>query len=163
MGIAQINSLLATNLGLDSGYKSGISYLISEIIDNIVDHSGEERGWMTAQYYQHDHSLDICILDTGKTLQGAYSANNFQVNNDKEALEMAINGVSAKNHKERGYGISTSKRMIEEGLNGIFLLFSGEALIVNNRYIKSPLRWKGTILGLRLKSNIRNFSYIDYV
>jgi len=161
--LSKINDLLQSNLGLSAEYKSGISYPISEMTDNIIEHSGVSRGWMSAQYYPNQGYLEICIADTGKTLLGSYQDNGFEhVTNDLQAIENATEGVSTKSI-ERGNGIPTSRRMIVEGLNGKFVLISGEAILYNDRLTEFPVHWNGTIFALRLPSQARNFQYLRYV
>jgi len=161
--LSKINSLLENNLKLNANYKTAISYIISEITDNIVDHSGVDRGWLSAQYYPAEQFLDVCIIDTGKTILGSYKDNKVAgINNDFEAIEMAMKGVSTKD-KERGFGMRTSKKLIEEGLKGKFVLISGSAMLFNNELIEFPVKWEGTILALRIPQNIENFKYSTYL
>ena len=161
--LSKINSLLENNLKLNNEYKTAISYLISELTDNIIDHSGVNRGWLSAQYYPTKQFLDICIVDTGKTILGSYRDNNIAgINNDFEAIEQAMKGLSTKD-KERGFGMRTSKKMIEEGLKGKFVLVSGNAMLFNDELVEFPVKWQGTILALRIPQNIENFSYANYL
>lgn len=161
--LSKINSLLENNLKLNSNYKTAVSYIISEITDNIIDHSGVGRGWISAQYYPTKQFLDICIIDTGKTILGSYKDNNIAgINNDFDAIEKAISGVSTKD-KERGFGMRTSKKLIEEGLNGKFVLISGSAMLFNNELTQFPVKWEGTILALRMPQGIANFDYSHFL
>lgn len=161
--LSKVNSLLEYNLKLNTNYKTAISYIISEITDNIIDHSGVSRGWLSAQYYPAKKFLDICIIDTGKTILGSYKDNNIAgINDDFQAIEKAISGVSTKD-KERGFGMRTSKNMIEKGLKGKFILISGGAMLFNDELIKFPVKWQGTILALRIPQNIQNFDYAHFL
>lgn len=161
--LSGINSLLENNLQLNSQYKSGISYLISEMTDNIVDHSGVEKGWLFAQYYPKKKYLNVCIIDNGKTILGSYKeAGIMEIKNDSEAIRQAMKGKSTKGI-ERGSGIRTSRKMIVEGLNGQFALFSGKGLLINDRLISLPVKWNGTILALRIPKNVKNFQYGRYI
>ncbi|MCH8317569.1 MAG: hypothetical protein IIA88_03595 [Bacteroidetes bacterium] len=65
--------------------------------------------------------------------------------------------------EERGYGIRTSRRMIVDGLKGQFILISGKAMLFNDKLTELPVRWNGTILTLRISSNVETFNYINYV
>ena len=87
---------------------------------------------------------------------------------------MANEGRSTKNRpgaESRGYGISTSKRMLVEGLGGSFFMISGGAF---HRYEKNSLNyyaevkdffhWNGTLILLRIPINTPdNFNYINYL
>jgi hypothetical protein len=83
-------------------------------------------------------------------------------------------GYSTKNlpnAENRGYGISTSKRMLVEGLNGSFFMLSGSAFHRYERHqencyvsLKKFFRWNGTIILLRTPFNVPDgFNYIDYL
>lgn len=161
--LSKINTLLEINLNLNANYKSAVSYLISEMTDNIVDHSGVSRGWLSAQYYPSKKFLDVCIIDTGKTILGSYAEKGVNdIKNDIIAIEKATSGLSTKD-KERGYGIRTTKAMIEEGLKGKFILISGRAILSNNQLTEFPVKWNGTILALRIPQNVANFHYSDFL
>ncbi len=162
--LSKAYQLLHNNLsGVPVSYKSAINFLISEMTNNIIDHADVDRGWVKAQYYQTKNFLDICVIDTGKTILGSYQDTGFErITNDTEAIRRATEGVSTKS-QERGYGISTSKKMITKGLKGKFVIVSGGGLLYNNKLIELPVRWNGTIFALRILSNQPNFNYINYV
>ncbi len=93
--------------------------------------------------------------------------------NETEALKLANEGYSTKNRPDaenRGYGISTSKRMLVEGMKGAFFMLSGQAFHrfenAVNDYIDlhNIFRWDGTLILLRIPVNLPNdFNYIDYL
>lgn len=100
-----------------------ISYFLSELIDNIYEHSGSPDGYLFSQYFEREQCINLCIADQGITIPGSYKRSNLyqqEIDNDPaEALRLANEGRSTKNRPEtenRGYGISTSKRMLVEGL-----------------------------------------------
>lgn len=161
--LSKINTLLENNVKLNINYKTVVSFLISEITDNIIDHSGVSRGWLAAQYYPSKKFLDICIVDTGKTILGSYKDKEVAgITDDITAIEKALIGISTKG-KERGFGIRTSKKMIVEGLNGKFVLISGKAMLFNNELTDFPVQWNGTILALRIPQGVTNFNYSEYL
>ena len=161
--ISKINSLIQENLRLDENYVNAVSYLISEITDNIIEHSGEERGWMMVQYYPSPEYLDICIIDTGKTILGSYIDHGFKgAETDSQALESALAGISTKD-KERGTGLRTSNAISTLGLEGDFALFSGSALFFKNKIFNLPVAWPGTFVAMRIKQGVKNFSIYSYV
>ena len=89
-------------------------------------------------------------------------------------MRLANEGRSTKNRPEtenRGYGISTSKRMLVEGLGGSFFMLSGSAF---HRYEHQSLNyyanisrffhWDGTLILLRIPVNApEGFNYINYL
>lgn len=155
-----------------------ISYFLGELIDNIYEHSESPNGYLFSQFLEHEGCIDLCIADTGITIFRSYEkAGLFQTEigqDESEALRMANEGRSTKNRpgaESRGYGISTSKRMLVEGLGGSFFMISGGAF---HRYEKNSLNyyaevkdffhWNGTLILLRIPINTPdNFNYINYL
>ena len=161
--LSKISSLIKTNLKLDGNYEAAVSYLISEITDNTIEHSGKDRGWLMVQYYPSSGYLDICIIDTGKTILGAYREHGvLGAENDSQALDLALSGISTKS-PERGTGIRTSKAIALLGLQGDFTLFSGSALYFGNKILTLPVYWSGTFVAMRIKKGVENFSIYSYV
>jgi hypothetical protein len=155
-----------------------VSYFLSELIDNIYEHSGSEKGFLFSQYMKDENCLNLCIADEGITVFNSFLQTSLflkEINMDEaEALRMANEGRSTKNRpgaESRGYRISTSKRMLVEGLGGSFFMLSGGAF---HRYegkdinyyanVESLFRWKGTLILLRIPLKIpENFNYTDYL
>jgi anti-sigma regulatory factor (Ser/Thr protein kinase) len=155
-----------------------ISYFLGELIDNIYEHSESPNGYLFSQFLEHEGCIDLCIADTGITIFRSYEkAGLFQAEigqDESEALRMANEGRSTKNRpgaESRGYGISTSKRMLVEGLGGSFFMISGGAF---HRYEKNSLNyyaevkdffhWNGTLILLRIPIiTPDNFNYINYL
>lgn len=154
-----------------------LNYLISELLDNIFEHSYSSMGYVFSQYIESEGTIDLCIADTGITIAGSFKRSNlFQEEidgNETEALKLANEGYSTKNRPDaenRGYGISTSKRMLVEGMKGAFFMLSGQAFHrfenAVNDYIDlhNIFRWDGTLILLRIPVNLPNdFNYIDYL
>lgn len=154
-----LNSILKKQLNLTGGFRTAIMYLIDESVNNIVDHSESERGFIFAQYFPNRLFIDICIVDSGKTILGSYIDSGYKdVTTDYQALNLAINGKSTKKDKEheRGFGIRTSFNMLSSGLKGKYLLYSGNAIFIKTidkqEIIEIPneLKWNGTIVAFRI-------------
>ena len=155
-----------------------ISYFLSELIDNIYEHSGSPNGYLFSQFLEHEQCINLCIADNGITIPGNYKRVGLyqqEIDDDPaEALRLANEGRSTKNRPEtenRGYGISTSKRMLVEGLGGSFFMLSGSAF---HRYEHQTLNyyanvsrffhWEGTLILLRIPVNAPlGFNYINYL
>lgn len=160
---SQLNFLIQDRLNLESDYENAVSYLISEISDNIIEHSGDERGWLMVQYYPNTLYLDICIIDTGKTILGSYLDNGrTDIKDDTTAIEKALEGISTKSI-ERGTGLRTSRAISMDGLEGDFVLYSGNALYFKNSINYLPIRWPGTFVAIRIKRRVSNFSIYNFV
>ena len=164
-----------TNIGQKGN--SSLSYLISELLDNIYEHSQSPYGYQFSQYSEKEGVINLCIADTGISIAGSFEkAGLYQEEidgNEAEALKLANEGYSTKNRPEaenRGYGISTSKAMLVNGMKGAFFMLSGGAF---HRYenganyyidLKNLFRWNGTIILMRIPIVLPDdFNYIDYL
>ena len=112
---------------------------------------------MNQQGYIH-----ICLADDGITVYGSYiRAKKYldQIDSEAEALKMANDGYSTKDlpaAENRGYGISTSKDMLVNGLGGAFFMLS-----VN---LPETIRWNGTVILMKIPVKVRDgFRCIDYI
>jgi anti-sigma regulatory factor (Ser/Thr protein kinase) len=160
---SQLNLLIKKRLKLATDYESAVSYLISEISDNIIEHSGTDRGWLMVQFYPNTFYLDICIIDTGKTILGSYQdSGSSEIKDDTTAIERALAGISTKSI-ERGTGLRTSRAISTDGLEGDFLLYSGNALFYKNSITRLPANWPGTFVAMRINSRVTNFSLYNFV
>lgn len=148
--LSKVNELIAKRLNVRISEVGHISYFISELTDNIVEHSDAKRGKIMVQYYPNKEYLEICILDDGKSILGAYrDSGRFDVANSQQAIDFALKGNSVKS-KERGYGIPTSTNLIVNGLQGKLFIVSGDAILVNNTITAFPVEWKGTMLSIKI-------------
>lgn len=166
--LSAVNNLLIKQLKLKGGFLTAVMYLLDEAINNIVDHSKEDRGFIFAQSFPSKNFIDICVVDTGITILGAYKEKEeLNIISDKVAISSAANGKSTKDRPEsegRGFGIRTSKQMLVDGLKGKYLLLSGGAFLIKTIdkeevvEIPSNLYFKGTALFLRVPS-LLNISF----
>ena len=158
--------------------KTPLSYMLGELICNISEHSDSKYGYIFSQCLSHkEKCLDICIADDGITVFGSYVKTGKFLDeikgNEAEALKLANKGYSTKNLPDienRGYGISTSKSMLVDGLNGGFFMLSGGAFhrhdSTGSDYISLPkmMNWGGTIVLMRIPLLVpQNFNYMSYV
>ena len=131
-------------------------------------------------YMGYDSSTDMIeavIADQGITIYGSYVAAQKHLDmlddTDASALNLAQSGYSIKDLPEtenRGYGISSNIRMIVEGLNGEFALFSGNALLFQFSERKKILSlppetdFKGTMIIVRFPAMLpNNFSLYNFI
>lgn len=172
-----IQSVVEKQKQLDARLKTPISYLISELVCNIDQHSDSEFGYIYTQYLSKENSLDICIADDGITIYGSYVKTQKMIeeigDNEAEALKFANEGYSTKNLPEaenRGFGISSTKSMIVEGLGGAFFMLFGGAFhrhdINGSSYVRLPesISWDGTVILMRIPLTVNNsFDYMKYI
>lgn len=171
--LTTIESILSRQVGLMPNVTMGLKYMIGEIVDNITEHSQSERGYIFAQSYPTKGYMDICIGDTGITLAGSYAnLPGNEIESDLEAIQAANRGISTKNlpdAENRGYGITTSRQMLIDGLNGQYIMLSGNAVYIRNRTIDkfvilpNNIRCKGTIVAFRIPYINQDFQYIRYI
>lgn len=156
--ISAVHSIFKNQLKLSGKVLQAIFYLIDELTQNIVDHSDSEKGIIFAQYYPTKNYMDVCICDSGKGLLRSYlDSGKFDPKTDEEAINFSVFGKSTKDLPEsRGFGISTSRKMLVEGLKGKFFLFSGGAFFHQNiekqELISTPkgMYYQGCYIALRI-------------
>jgi len=139
-------------------FKQAVDYFVSELTNNVADHSNEPTGALFAQCYPEQGFIDITIWDGGIGVLASYlKTDKFEVNNEVDAIQAAVNGKSTKDRAEsRGFGLSTSRSLIVNGLGGTFLLWSGMTMFIDNVNRKHILKvddsafYQGCFLALRL-------------
>lgn len=172
-----LEDIIIRQLSIPRNIANGFRYMVSETMDNITEHSEAERGYLFAQAYPYYGFLDICIADNGISLLGSYRKSvQIDATSDLEAIRAANERISSKNRPEaenRGFGIYTIKKMLLDGLDGQYMIVSGDSIYVKGRgfdnYYRIPnqLKWKGTIVALRIpyqqSGPNQNFDYTDYL
>lgn len=169
--IGHTTKLINNITSLPSNYTKGISYLISELTDNIVEHSNTSNGWISFQYYRSKGFIDICIGDSGVGLLNSYrnysgTKDYSHINTHIDALKNAVKGESTKlrNQNERGYGVHTSRAILDQGFGGKFVVFSGNALLINDELMDYHCNYPGTIAFFRLPCKVKNdFSLYNFL
>lgn len=159
------------------GVTTALSYLLGELIDNVEQHSESRYVYMFSQYNNAERSIDLCIADEGITIYGSYAKKRrllAEIGEDEaKALEMANQGISTKGlpqAENRGFGLSSSKKLLVEGLGGAFFMLSGSAFhrhdinAANFVNLPAPIRWEGTIVLLRIPNCApQNFNIYEYI
>jgi hypothetical protein len=172
-----IQQIIEQQSQADRRIKTPLAYFLGELICNISQHAQSKFGYIYSQYLRQEQCIDICIADSGITVYGSYIRANKYLerieDNEAKALRFATEGYSSKNlpnAENRGYGISSSKQMLVEGLNGGFFMLSGTAfhrhISTENDFIQLPdsFRWNGTIILMRIPVNVPPcFDYSKYI
>lgn len=170
--LSAVSSILRNQLNFTEKNLMPIAYMIDEMTHNINDHSLAEYGFIFAQYYPASNYIDICICDYGTgILQSYQKSSKFNPANEQEAIEFAINGRSTKDRPEsKGFGISTSRDMLVNGLKGKFFLLSGNTAYIqtieNKGIIDIPdsFFYQGNYVALRVPTLIDpSFNIYNYV
>ncbi len=144
-----------------------LGYALSEIFDNIWEHSATRYGWFLAQYYKNKKYADICFLDNGVSIKGAYNKQKIRVTKDSEAIQLALKGRSTKK-EGRGFGLRTTRKLVTKSpLEGKFLIISGQAGYFsdkkNETFFTLNCTWGGTIVLLRINKTRKKIDYTKYV
>jgi hypothetical protein len=172
-----IQNLIEHQCQADYKIKTPLSYFFGELICNISQHSNSRYGYIYSQYLHRERCVDICIADAGITIYSSYIKANKYLDeigdSEPKALKLANEGYSTKNlpnAENRGYGISSTKKMLVEGLKGEFFMLSGSAfhrhICTENTYIQLPetFRWNGTIILMRVPIDVpQDFDYYKYI
>ncbi len=167
-----INTILRNQLKLDGYILQAITYMIDELTQNIVDHSKSPQGMIVAEYYPDKHYMDLCIADWGKGVFKSYiDSGKFKPEDNVEAMEYAVKGKSTKNLPEsRGFGLSTSRKMLVHGLQGMFFILSGDSFFLelpdwSERVVEfKDLDYKGCYVALRIPlQTVENFDFYKFV
>jgi len=159
--MSSFESLLINQGDLKGETIVAIKYFINEMIDNMVNHSFVPTGKIFAQAFPNKRFMDICLLDSGRTLLDSYKKDERSryplIFSHLQAIEAAVNGKSTKDMEiSRGYGISTSRRMLTEGLRGNFFMLSGSAWFYQDFKTEasgdfgSKVFWPGVYTAIRI-------------
>lgn len=129
-----LQKIIRRQSGANHRIMTPLSYLLGELIDNMNEHSYGNYGYIFSQYLKKEGCIDLVLADDGITIFGSYvKAQKYldEINgNEAKALTLANEGRSTKNlpnAENRGYGISSSKKMLVDGLGGSFFMLSGGA------------------------------------
>lgn len=170
--LSAVNQLLSTITGATGVLREALMYVIDETVNNVLHHSDDERGYLLAQYYPNKGYLDLVIADIGNTLLQTYQKlDKYQhIGTHKLAMEAAMAGKSTKSlDVDRGFGISTSKRMLTEGLHGKYFLYSGHVYNIHTdeqnvvTALPEHVFWQGAYACMRIPNNVpTNFNPADY-
>jgi len=167
-----LSALLKNQLNFKERERQPLSYFLDELTHNVNDHSGSAQGYVFAQFYPASNYLDLTICDSGKGIYQSYTGNQrFTPKDEIEAIRFAVSGKSTKDRPEaKGFGISTSRSMLVNGLRGRFFIWSG-----NTAYIETVERvsildipdncyFQGTFVALRIPTIVPSgFNFYDYV
>lgn len=170
--LTALDNLLKQQLGLKGEMFMAINYMLAELTQNVVDHSGEQSGFVFAQYFPSKNFLEICIADAGQGIMQTYiKSDKFKPENHSEAMKFAIYGKSTKDQAvSRGYGLSTSRKMLVEGLKGKFFLMSGNSFFIQTvereEIITLPIKmnYQGCFVALRIPLILdKNFNFYNFM
>lgn len=142
-------------------------YLISEIMDNIYQHSNFLYAYVIMRSF--DDVRDIIFLDRGNTIKDNFTQYGIKFQCDSDAIFYAINGLSSKHGLDRGHGLSSSIRIVKEGLDGqIFIVSGSGAMYLSKNFdikYNLPIIYEvpGTLLIIRSSNSSKAVDIYQYL
>lgn len=170
--LSAVSQLLKNQLKFSERERMPLAYFLGELTDNINEHSNATEGYVFAQYYPNSNYLDLCICDTGQGILQSYLNNpKFNPQTETDAIQLALSGISTKDRPEaRGFGITTTRNMLVNGLRGKLFLWSGNTTFlqaVNKEAIvniDANGYFQGTFIALRLPTVIPgSFDFYKFI
>jgi hypothetical protein len=163
---------LSTTTQLFAGNRQAYLYVLSEMVDNIYQHARSTHAFAMAQYYPARGVMELSFMDDGITIPKSLELGTgrpYLVDRASDAIYDALNGLSSKPGGERGYGLPTSVRMVNE-LGGDALVVSGRGCLVARPRL-APLLYtlraveelEGTLVTLRLPDSSKTINFYDFV
>lgn len=137
LGAEQVFSTIMTNNDPNNyGGNNAFLYMLAEVIDNVYQHSGFSNGSAAAYVSPSRRFSDLSIFDDGITIRKRLHDTGMLFSHDSEAIVYAINGLSSKPGRERGYGLRTTAKLVIDALNGQLFIMSGSGAVYASRDIK---------------------------
>lgn len=170
--LTAISQLLKNQLRFSETDAQPMKYFLSELTDNINEHSKTDRGYVFAQFYPNSNFLDLCICDGGQGIMQSYLNNpTFNPRDEEEAIRFAMFGKSTKNRPEaRGFGITTTRNMLVNGLRGKIFIWSGATTFIQTTNKEAIVNisgagfFQGTFIAIRIPTIISsNFNFYQYI
>ncbi len=95
---------------LPSGFSQFLLYVLSELVANIQEHAQAKTAVINLQI--KNSKCAVSISDDGQGLLKSYSTKKIRPKDDVAAIELALNGLSTKSATERGYGLSSTRKLV---------------------------------------------------
>lgn len=121
------------------------------------------------QRYPLKGFTELCIIDNGISIPKSYELKKHRLNNDIEAFQLALEGISTKPDRERGFGFHTSIEILRKGLSSTcFIASRGAALIADEQSldicnIGKINIYQGTIISTRIPETSKKVNLYDYL
>lgn len=170
--LSAVSQLLKNQLKFSEKERMPLAYFLGELTDNINEHSLAAEGYVFAQYYPSSNYLDLCICDAGQGILQSYLNNpKFDPKTEVEAIQLALSGKSTKDRAEaRGFGITTTRNMLVNGLRDRLFLWSGNTTFLQTANKEAIVNidgnghFQGTFITLRLPTVIPgSFDFYKFI
>lgn len=154
----ELNMILYQNGAIAKEVLELLFYCLGEIMDNTLTHSGLASGWVSAQFYPRKEEIMLTICDYGAGIHHSLTSQpgtKYPDLTESEALDLCIKrGVT--NGKGLGFGLFATSQFILKN-SGELLLYSGNHYLTardGNYDIRTGSYWKGTVVSLKINTNI---------
>ena len=139
------------------------NYFLGELLDNVKEHSHA----LEAYVFCKTNAKEILgVADFGISIPLRYKELGFDFKEPKEAIKMALEGISVKSKEERGWGLRSIAKIIK-ALKGEILIVSGEALsyIIDSEITLENLDffWPGTSVIIEFNKPREEFNFLEYI
>ena len=139
--------LVAAKVRLDSPKAADALFAcLAEMAENVADHANAV-GYVAAQTLPALSAIKFAVADAGTGVRAGLSVRGATT--DRQALEMALSGVSRLDDPSRGTGLPTTVRVLGS-LQGSLYLASGQAAVAvsesQQRRSQLPATYPGTLV-----------------
>lgn len=147
---------------LPSGFTDFVLYVLSELMANIQEHAKAHTVILRMKLDGRRFSLHI--QDDGIGFRVSYFLQKIYPKDDSAAIELALSGLSTKNSQERGYGLYSTRRLVE-AMQGLLIVQSGNALarINKNSIIFKTLSQKKKGVDIQIRTKVQPVALYKYV
>ncbi|PIQ07352.1 MAG: hypothetical protein COW72_00785 [Candidatus Nealsonbacteria bacterium CG18_big_fil_WC_8_21_14_2_50_37_10] len=148
-------------LKMSKDFLQFILYTISELFANVKEHS---RAKIVSVQIKLNKDCLIRIEDKGIGLRKSYLLKKIFPKDDASAIEFALSGLSTKEPRERGFGLYTIRKFIEE-LQGKMIIKTGKALATIEKskiQFQSLLREKKGV-GVQIETKIKDVDFYKII
>jgi light-regulated signal transduction histidine kinase (bacteriophytochrome) len=148
-------------LKLPKDFFQFILFTISELFANVKEHSEAKK--VSVQIKVNKDCL-MKVDDDGIGLRKSYLLNKIYPKDDASAIEFALSGLSTKEPEERGFGLYTIRKFVEE-LQGKMIIETGKALATiekNKIQFKNLLREKKGV-GVQVETKVRDIDFYKII
>lgn len=149
-------------LNLPKGFFELVVYTISELFANVKEHAKTDKALVVLKINKKKSSIGV--TDKGIGLKQSYLSKKIYVKDDSVAIEFALSGLSTKDPGERGFGLYSIRRFVEE-LSGQMAMKSGRAgaLIEKNKINFQHLKKKFPGLNVEIEVPTKKIDFYKII
>ncbi|MFH1425652.1 MAG: ATP-binding protein [archaeon] len=143
---------------------SSLLYFLGELSDNISQHSKYSNGALVLSYDKESKIGEILVVDDGASIPGVFEQNSIAFKDDAEAIGIAMKGKSTKIEEGRGFGLPSTKKLVEKGLKGKLVIASRDgAYKSDEEFSRFPKSFKGTVIYVKFKNSGESLNIYEYL